>query len=61
LNAIDAAKKYIEACSSPVGREFDPDYCNGIGGEIRIYRITLSGGFELVDCSAGLSETQQKV
>lgn len=60
-NAIDAAKKYIEACSSLVGREFDPDYCNSIGGDIRTYKIMLSGGFELVDCSAGLSETRQKV
>jgi hypothetical protein len=48
-DAIDAAAKYIEACSSPEGRKFDPDYCNCIGGRIRFAKITPSGGFEWIE------------
>ncbi|MGP8155696.1 MAG: hypothetical protein ACLQMT_02395 [Candidatus Acidiferrales bacterium] len=31
--AVEAAEKYIAACSTPDARKLDPDNCNGIGGE----------------------------
>jgi hypothetical protein len=39
-DAIDTTRGYIEACSSPLGLEVDPDNCQGLGGHIHVATVT---------------------
>jgi hypothetical protein len=45
-DAVQFARGYIEACSSPLGLEVDAQLCKGIGGHIHIATITKSDGFK---------------
>jgi len=48
-DAIEAGRKSIEACDSPIAREIDNEYCRGIGGHIHVATITPENGFRWVD------------
>jgi hypothetical protein len=39
-DAVDMTRGYIEACSSPLGLEVDPDNCQGLGGHIHVATVT---------------------
>jgi hypothetical protein len=43
------ARAYIEACSSPLGREIDPERCSTIGGHIHMATITKDKGFQWIE------------
>jgi hypothetical protein len=45
-DAIEAGRKFIEACSSAIAREIDDENCRGIGGHIHIATITPKAGFD---------------
>jgi hypothetical protein len=39
-DAVDATLGYVEACSSPLGLEVDPENCRGLGGHIHVATVT---------------------
>jgi hypothetical protein len=44
-DAVESARGFIEACSSPLAAELDP-ICKSIGGHIHIAEVTSSHGFQ---------------
>jgi hypothetical protein len=47
--AVEIAKQYILACSSPLAMELNPQICKTIGGRILIATITYQGGFKWLE------------
>ena len=55
-DAVEEARRFIEACKTPEALTEDPEHCAGIGGHIHIATVTPSRGFRWVKDRAPLAE-----